>query len=312
MPPLTNPAPGAASAARLGRGRREGAGSGGGDLPAATPRRDAPPHRRTFRAWGRGRPSGSLRITFGTAARAGPMGRGSEREPAAAQAPARRRPRRDGLTHEKPGSLSLKQADLPYRSSEPTSLGPATKTWPLSTPAFDPALVAFDGRAGGVVFPPHERLSVRDRTRYPYSRRGAALRVDCDRARSTDHSMVPWEADERHRNDSPGEHLPVDSRGAKSGETRTVPLLAASIGDAFVLIASNGGASKHPAWYWNLKKTPDCELEIHGVRSRRRAREVSGEERHRLWEAAVAKYPGYGNYAARAGRIIPVMILDPA
>jgi deazaflavin-dependent oxidoreductase (nitroreductase family) len=104
----------------------------------------------------------------------------------------------------------------------------------------------------------------------------------------------------------------LHSRGAKSGEIRTVPLLAAAVGDAFVLIASNGGASRHPAWYWNLKKTPDCELEIRGVRSRRRAREVSGEERRRLWEAAVAKYPGYGNYAERAGRIIPVMILEPA
>jgi deazaflavin-dependent oxidoreductase (nitroreductase family) len=89
-----------------------------------------------------------------------------------------------------------------------------------------------------------------------------------------------------------------------------VPLLATSIGDAFVLIASNGGASKHPAWYWNLKKTPDCELEIRGVRSPRRAREATGDERRRLWEAAVSGYPGYGNYAERAGRIIPVMILE--
>lgn len=98
--------------------------------------------------------------------------------------------------------------------------------------------------------------------------------------------------------------------GAKSGSPRTVPLLATPVGDALVVIASNGGASAHPAWYWNLKKTPDCEVEQHGKRSRRRARETSGEERERLWKAALANYSGYGHYAGRAGRLIPVMILE--
>jgi deazaflavin-dependent oxidoreductase (nitroreductase family) len=77
-----------------------------------------------------------------------------------------------------------------------------------------------------------------------------------------------------------------------------------------VVIASNGGASAHPAWYWNLKKTPDCEVDLHGERSRRRAREASGEERNKLWEAATAKYSGYRHYAGRAGRVIPVMVLE--
>jgi deazaflavin-dependent oxidoreductase (nitroreductase family) len=99
-------------------------------------------------------------------------------------------------------------------------------------------------------------------------------------------------------------------RGAKTGKMRCVPLLATRVGDDVVLIASNGGATKHPAWYWNLKKTPDCELEMGGERTHRRAREVTGEERDRLWKAAVSKYPGYGDYAGRAGRTIPVLILE--
>jgi len=99
-------------------------------------------------------------------------------------------------------------------------------------------------------------------------------------------------------------------RGAKSGRARTVPLLATPVGDAIVVIASNGGASTHPAWYWNLKKTPDCEVELRGERSRRRAREASTEEREQLWAAAVAQYPGYGDYATRAGRLIPVVVLE--
>jgi deazaflavin-dependent oxidoreductase (nitroreductase family) len=99
-------------------------------------------------------------------------------------------------------------------------------------------------------------------------------------------------------------------RGAKSGRPRTVPLLATPVGDALVVIASNGGASAHPAWYWNLKKTPDCEVELRGDRSRRRAREASGDEREKLWAAATANYSGYGHYADRAGRLIPVIVLE--
>jgi hypothetical protein len=87
MPPLPNPAPGAASSARLGRGRREARparpAQRTGIFPVHALFRDAPPRRRTFRAWGRERPSGSFGVTFGTAARAGPMGRGSAREAAA-------------------------------------------------------------------------------------------------------------------------------------------------------------------------------------------------------------------------------------
>ena len=99
-------------------------------------------------------------------------------------------------------------------------------------------------------------------------------------------------------------------RGAKSGRPRTVPLLTTPVGDALVVIASNGGAATHPAWYWNLKKTPECEVELRGERSRRRAREASGDERDELWAAAMEKYAGYGHYAGRAGRLIPVMVLE--
>lgn len=99
-------------------------------------------------------------------------------------------------------------------------------------------------------------------------------------------------------------------RGAKSGKTRAVPLLGTPVGDSIVLIASNGGATRHPSWYFNLKKTPECEVVLRGARSQRIAREVSGDERERLWAAAVATYPGYAGYAERAGREIPVIVLE--
>lgn len=104
----------------------------------------------------------------------------------------------------------------------------------------------------------------------------------------------------------------VSMRGAKSGKVRAVPLLGTRVADSIVVIASNGGATRHPAWYFNLKKNPECEVVMRGARSRRVAREVSGVERERLWAAAVAVYPGYSGYAERAEREIPVITLERA
>lgn len=104
----------------------------------------------------------------------------------------------------------------------------------------------------------------------------------------------------------------VTARGAKTGRPRTVPLLGTKVGDAIVFIASNGGAPSHPAWYLNVKKHPECEVQARGVKSRRIAREVKGEEREKFWAAAVAHYPGYADYAKRAGREIPVIVMEPA
>ena len=101
-------------------------------------------------------------------------------------------------------------------------------------------------------------------------------------------------------------------RGAKTGQLRTVPLLGTPVDDAIVVIASNGGAPKHPAWYFNLRKHPECEVEVRGVRSHRVARVTAGAERERCWTAALALYPGYASYAERAGREIPVVVLERA
>ena len=102
----------------------------------------------------------------------------------------------------------------------------------------------------------------------------------------------------------------LTTTGAKSGKSRSVPLLATEVGDDVVLIASQGGAPRSPAWYHNLKKHPECEIELRGERTRRLAREAELEERERLWAAACAIYPGYEAYQARTTRRIPVMILE--
>jgi len=105
--------------------------------------------------------------------------------------------------------------------------------------------------------------------------------------------------------------LVVETIGAKSGQARRIPLVYVVDGEAIVLIASKGGAPKHPAWYHNLKAHPEVQVWAKGRSGRYRAREAEGEERERLWAKAVDYYAGYDTYQARTGgRRIPVMVLD--
>jgi deazaflavin-dependent oxidoreductase (nitroreductase family) len=100
--------------------------------------------------------------------------------------------------------------------------------------------------------------------------------------------------------------------GAKSGELRRTPLLFTPDGEDMIVIASRGGDARHPAWFHNLKKSP--ELKVYAPRRTGDyvARVASGEERKRLWDKAVANYSGYATYQERAGdREIPVVVLSP-
>jgi F420H(2)-dependent quinone reductase len=112
----------------------------------------------------------------------------------------------------------------------------------------------------------------------------------------------------------PGGHgrmLLLDHVGAKSGTLRTSPLLFVPDGDDLVLVASKGGFPKHPAWFHNLRANPVTYAQVGGERRRVRARVASADERPRLWEAAVAVWPGYEDYRARTDREIPLVILEP-
>jgi deazaflavin-dependent oxidoreductase (nitroreductase family) len=103
----------------------------------------------------------------------------------------------------------------------------------------------------------------------------------------------------------------LTTTGAKSGEQRTAPVLHTPAGEELILIASNAGEAKNPAWYHNLKKHPRCEVEVRGVKRAYLARELEGEEREGVFRAAVANYPGYAEYEKRAGRRMPVLKLSP-
>jgi deazaflavin-dependent oxidoreductase (nitroreductase family) len=110
--------------------------------------------------------------------------------------------------------------------------------------------------------------------------------------------------------------LPVyvlTSTGAKSGLKRQVTLLGVADGENVILIASNWGQTRYPAWYHNLKAHPRATLTYRGETSAHIAHEATGAERAAAWQRAVALYPGYDNYVARTGgRVIPVMVLSPA
>jgi len=100
--------------------------------------------------------------------------------------------------------------------------------------------------------------------------------------------------------------------GAKSGQPRETPLGYFTDGDDVVLIASSGGATKHPAWLHNIRKTPEVELRAGGVGGRYLAREAAPGERERLWELATQLFAGFDRYQERtAGRQIPVVVCSP-
>jgi deazaflavin-dependent oxidoreductase (nitroreductase family) len=106
--------------------------------------------------------------------------------------------------------------------------------------------------------------------------------------------------------------LLLNTVGRKSGKKRTSPLLYAMDGEDFVIIASKGGASAHPAWYLNLMANPEATVEIEDREVRVRAEEADSEEKSRLWQKMVEMYPAYDAYQEKTEREIPLLVLRPA
>jgi deazaflavin-dependent oxidoreductase (nitroreductase family) len=104
--------------------------------------------------------------------------------------------------------------------------------------------------------------------------------------------------------------LLLTTTGRSSGEARTTPLIYATDGDRYVIVASKGGAPEHPGWYRNLAKNPDVELQVEDEVFPARARTASGEERERLWRRANEVWPHYDEYAQKTEREIPVVVLE--
>lgn len=99
--------------------------------------------------------------------------------------------------------------------------------------------------------------------------------------------------------------------GAKTAQPRTMPLIALFDGEKIALIASSFGRAHNPGWYYNLKIHPECRVQFNGRTETCIARQAEGEEREKYWQLALSYYAGYEAYKARAGRKIPVMVLEP-
>jgi deazaflavin-dependent oxidoreductase (nitroreductase family) len=100
-------------------------------------------------------------------------------------------------------------------------------------------------------------------------------------------------------------------RGRKSGNLHWVPLMRVEHEGTYAIVASVGGAPKHPTWYWNVVANPHVELQDGTVSKDYEAREVTGDEKATWWDRAVAAYPPYAEYQERTDREIPVFVLEP-
>jgi deazaflavin-dependent oxidoreductase (nitroreductase family) len=100
--------------------------------------------------------------------------------------------------------------------------------------------------------------------------------------------------------------------GAKSGVKRINPLAYLSDGERYVIFASKGGAPTNPDWYYNLKANPNTQIEVGADTLSVVASEALGAERDRFFNTQVERMPTFAQYAEKAGRVIPVMVLTPA
>jgi deazaflavin-dependent oxidoreductase (nitroreductase family) len=106
--------------------------------------------------------------------------------------------------------------------------------------------------------------------------------------------------------------LLLTTSGRKTGKRRTIPLLYVEDADRYVVVASVGGASRHPAWYLNLRGDPAATIQV-GNRKLAVGSETAGpEERARLWARVTRMYPKYDDYQAKTSREIPVVTLRPS
>ena len=103
----------------------------------------------------------------------------------------------------------------------------------------------------------------------------------------------------------------VTHRGRKTGAIRKIPLMKVVDGENYILVASMGGAPKHPGWYHNLKAQSNVEIRDKAKVYKMKVREVMGSlEKQRLWAIAVAVYPPYQEYQDKTDRNIPVFIAE--
>ncbi len=104
--------------------------------------------------------------------------------------------------------------------------------------------------------------------------------------------------------------LILTTTGRRSGESRSTPLIYGQHGSDYLVVASQGGAPTHPAWYLNLLENPEVEVQVKGDSFSARARAAAPEERPGLWKQMASIWPAYNEYQSKTDREIPVVVLE--
>jgi deazaflavin-dependent oxidoreductase (nitroreductase family) len=105
--------------------------------------------------------------------------------------------------------------------------------------------------------------------------------------------------------------LLLTTRGRRSGKLRRTPLFYGRHGDAYVVVASNGGAKQIPLWVGNIDEDPDVTVQVRDRSFPARARRATPEERPALWELMNTIFPSYAGYERKAGHELPVVVIEP-
>ena len=108
-----------------------------------------------------------------------------------------------------------------------------------------------------------------------------------------------------------GPVLLLTTTGRKSGQQRTAPVLYLADGDSYVVINTNAGNEKTPAWSLNLRAEPEAEVEVKGKRVKVRSRLAEGDERTDLWRRHMEQYSGWDFYESQLDREVGVFVLEP-
>jgi deazaflavin-dependent oxidoreductase (nitroreductase family) len=105
--------------------------------------------------------------------------------------------------------------------------------------------------------------------------------------------------------------LLITHKGARTGKSRTNPVMYLKEGDRYIVFASKGGAPTNPDWYHNLKAHPDVKIEVGKETIDARAEEITGKERDRIYAEQASRYPQFAQYQRQTKRTIPIIAFIP-
>ena len=104
--------------------------------------------------------------------------------------------------------------------------------------------------------------------------------------------------------------LLLTTKGRKSGEQRTTPLIYGTSNGDYAIVASNGGSDQPPGWYANLEAEPEVEVQVLDDSFTAQARTATPDEKAELWGRMVSEWPDYDAYQENTDREIPVVVLE--